>query len=47
MDTIAPRVFMSYSHDSDAHRSWVRRLATDLRRAVAPVGGAEDAGQCG
>jgi hypothetical protein len=27
----APRVFISYSHDSADHRSWVLRLATDLR----------------
>lgn len=28
---IAPKVFVSYSHDSDAHKSWVKRFATDLR----------------
>ena len=28
-----PRVFISYSHDSDAHKQWVLRLATDLRAA--------------
>lgn len=28
-----PKVFISYSHDSDSHRAWVRRLATDLRSA--------------
>ena len=27
----APRVFISYSHDSEEHKAWVRRLATDLR----------------
>jgi hypothetical protein len=26
----APLVFISYSHDSDAHKDWVRRLAEDL-----------------
>jgi hypothetical protein len=25
------RVFVSYSHDSDPHRAWVLKLATDLR----------------
>lgn len=25
-----PRVFISYSHDSDAHKDWVRNLATSL-----------------
>jgi hypothetical protein len=28
-----PRVFVSYSHDSDDHKQWVLRLATDLRAA--------------
>ncbi len=27
----APKVFISYSHDSDGHKKWVRHLATDLR----------------
>ena len=27
----APRVFISYSHDSEDHKSWVLALATDLR----------------
>lgn len=27
----APRVFVSYSHDSNEHKEWVRKLATDLR----------------
>lgn len=27
-----PTVFISYSHDSDAHKEWVEKLATDLRR---------------
>lgn len=26
-----PRVFISYSHDSEEHKAWVRQLATDLR----------------
>jgi hypothetical protein len=26
-----PKVFISYSYDNDAHVSWVRQLATDLR----------------
>ncbi len=26
-----PSVFISYSHDSEAHKAWVLRLATDLR----------------
>jgi hypothetical protein len=26
-----PRVFISYSHDSDAHKAWVAKLASDLR----------------
>jgi hypothetical protein len=26
-----PRVFISYSHDSDLHKEWVRKLASDLR----------------
>lgn len=26
-----PKVFVSYSHESDAHKAWVRKLATDLR----------------
>jgi len=26
-----PTAFISYSWDSDAHREWVRRFATDLR----------------
>lgn len=26
-----PSVFLSYSHDSTAHKDWVRRLAEDLR----------------
>ncbi len=28
---MTPRVFVSYSHDSEEHGAWVRRLATDLR----------------
>lgn len=27
---MAPKAFLSYSHDSDAHKQWVLRLATDL-----------------
>ena len=26
-----PKVFVSYSHDSAAHKAWVLKLATDLR----------------
>lgn len=26
-----PNVFISYSHDSDEHKAWVRKLASDLR----------------
>lgn len=33
----APNVFVSYSHDSDAHKTWVLRLATDLRNAGVDV----------
>src|SRR6266851_980547 len=29
----AVRVFVSYSHDSDPHKAWVLKLATDLRAA--------------
>jgi hypothetical protein len=28
---MAPRAFISYSHDSPAHRAWVLKLASDLR----------------
>ena len=28
---VAPRVFMSYSHDDKEHRDWVLALATRLR----------------
>ena len=27
-----PHVFLSYSHESDAHKHWVRRLAEDLTK---------------
>jgi hypothetical protein len=27
----APRAFISYSHDSPAHKAWTLKLATDLR----------------
>jgi len=30
MDSPAPRVFVSYSHDSQAHKDWVLKLATRL-----------------
>ena len=33
---MTPRVFLSYSHDSDDHKAWVRQLAARLR-----VGGVE------
>ena len=26
-----PKVFISYSHDSESHKAWVLKLATDLR----------------
>ena len=26
-----PTVFVSYSHDNDEHKSWVLKLASDLR----------------
>jgi len=29
--TEPPKVFISYSHDSDTHKNWVLKLATDLR----------------
>lgn len=32
MSTEAIKVFISYSHDSDEHKAWVLKLATDLRR---------------
>lgn len=32
-DTKSPRVFISYSWDSDEHRDWVESLATQLRNA--------------
>ncbi len=28
---ISPKVFISYSHDSQEHKDWVKKLATDLR----------------
>lgn len=28
--TDAPRLFISYSHDDDAHKAWVLKLATRL-----------------
>lgn len=30
METVAPKVFVSYSHDSDVHKDWVLTLATRL-----------------
>lgn len=27
----APKVFASYSHDSDEHKKWVREFCTKLR----------------
>lgn len=27
-----PKIFISYSHDSDEHKVWVKKLATDLRQ---------------
>jgi hypothetical protein len=32
-----PRVFLSYSHDSDAHKAWVRQLAERLREGGVEV----------
>ena len=29
--TTPPKVFISYSHDSDSHKSWVKEIATYLR----------------
>jgi len=29
----APKIFISYSHDSEEHKRWVRHLASDLRSA--------------
>lgn len=33
----APKVFISYSHDSEEHKRWVRQLASDLRSARVDV----------
>lgn len=30
--TDAPKLFISYSHDDEAHKNWVLKLATDLRQ---------------
>ena len=30
----SPRVFVSYSHDSDEHKKWVENLAFFLRRTA-------------
>jgi len=35
---MAVRVFISYSHDSEAHKAWVLKLATDLRTASVDAG---------
>lgn len=32
-----PAVFLSYSHDCDAHKAWMRKLAEDLRRGADVV----------
>ena len=32
-----PKVFASYSHDSDEHKEWVRKLCTKLRKKGADV----------
>jgi hypothetical protein len=32
-----PKVFISYSHDSQQHKDWVLRLATSLRRVGIDV----------
>ena len=34
---MTPRVFLSYSHDSEAHRAWVRLLAGRLRQGGVEV----------
>ncbi len=34
---VAPKAFISYSHDSPAHKEWVLKLATDLRAAGVDV----------
>jgi hypothetical protein len=34
---VTPRVFLSYSHDSEAHRAWVRLLAGRLRQGGVEV----------
>ena len=34
---MAPKAFISYSHDSPAHREWVLKLAKDLRAAGVDV----------
>ena len=35
--SVTPRVFLSYSHDSEAHRAWVRLLAGRLRQGGVEV----------
>jgi len=35
--SVTPRVFLSYSHDSDAHKAWVRQLAGRLRQGGVEV----------
>ena len=34
---VTPRVFLSYSHDSEPHKAWVRRLAERLRQGGVEV----------
>jgi hypothetical protein len=32
-----PKIFISYSHDSDEHKAWVEKLASDLRSHDVPI----------
>ena len=34
---VTPRVFLSYSHDSEVHRAWVRLLAERLLKGGVEV----------
>ena len=34
---VTPRVFLSYSHDCEAHKAWVRRLAERLQEGGVEV----------
>ena len=36
-ESICPRVFISYSHDSEEHKDWVLQLAVDLSDAGVHV----------